>query len=133
MNFITTLLEQYNLMESLDSIIKANPNIPEQTIRDYHQHALPDGNKSDRVLNHVLKMHRNGEITPDRAAELKPHLTALHLSNQLNKISSLKTLDDHKNATVGMNTTTKKERVDIRFTQQSQHNYQRAPNASSFI
>ena len=112
MNFITTLLEQYNLMESLDSIIKANPNIPEQTIRDYHQHALPDGNKSDRVLNHVLKMHRNGEITTDRAAELKPHLTALHLSNQLNKISSLKTLDDHKNATVGMNTTTKKERID---------------------
>ncbi len=113
MNFITTLLEQYNLMESLDSIIKSNPNIPEQTIRAYHQHALPDGNKSDRVLNHVLKMHRNSEITPDRAAELKPHLTALHLANQLNKISSLKTLGDHKNATIGMNTSTKKERVDV--------------------
>ena len=111
MNFITTLLEQYKLMESLDSVIKSNPAIPEQTIRTYHQHSLPDGNKSDKLLSHVLKLHKAGEITPDRAAELKPHLTALHLSNQLNKISSLKTLDDHKNATVGMNTDTKKERI----------------------
>ena len=113
MNFLTTLLEQYSIMESLDSVIKSNPNIPEQTIRAYHQHALPDGNKSDKLLSHVLKMHKAGEITPDRAAELKPHLTALHLANQLNKISSLKTLGDHKKATVGMNTTTKKERVDV--------------------
>ncbi len=112
MSFLTSLLEQYSIMESLDSVIKSNPAIPEQTIRDYHQHALPDNNKSDKLLSHVLKLHKTGEITTDRAAELKTHLTALHLSNQLNKISSLKTLDDHKNATVGMNTNTKKENID---------------------
>lgn len=113
MNFLTTLLEQYYLMEKLEDVIKNNPLIDEHIIRGYHANALPDGNKSDKLLNHVLKLHRAGEITPDRAHELKPHLTALHLSNQLNRIQTLKTLDDHKNATVGMNTITKKERVDV--------------------
>ena len=118
MNFESLLLAQYNLkgslMESLDSVIKSNPNIPEQTIRDYHQHALPDNNKSDKLLSHVLKLHKTGEITPDRASELKPHLTALHNTKQLGKLSQLKTLADHTNATTGLEdkTVTKKERVD---------------------
>ena len=77
--------------------MKDNPHIPEQTIRGYHQNALPDNNKSDRLLNHVLKLHNAGEITPDRASELKPPLTALHNTKQLGKLSQLKTLADHTN------------------------------------
>lgn len=115
MNFYTTLLEQYNLMESLDSVIKSNSHIPEQTIRHYHSTALPNDNKNDRLLNHVLKMHNAGTITPETAHLLKPHLTALSLTNQLNKLKDLNTLNDHINATSEMQTKTitKKERIDI--------------------
>lgn len=118
MNFESLLLKQYNLkeslMESLKTVIEDNPHIPEQTIRGYHQNALPDNNKSDRLLNHVLKLHNAGEITPDRAAELKPPLTALHNTKQLGKLSQLKTLADHTNAITGLEdkTVTKKQKVD---------------------
>ena len=114
MNFYTTLLEQYALMESLNSIIKDNPHIPEQTIRHYHANALPDNNKNDRLLNHVLKLHKTGAITPESAHLLKPHLTALAASNQLNKLKNLNTLEDHQNATkdIADKSITKKQRVD---------------------
>ena len=115
MNFYITLLEQYALMESLDSIIKSNPHIPEQTIRNYHTNALPDNNKNDRLLNHVLKLHKSGAITPETAHLLKPHLTALSTTNQLNKLKNLNTLADHQNATKDIldKAVTKKQRVDI--------------------
>jgi len=41
MNFITTLLEQYSIMESLESVIASNPHIPKLIISGYHKDALP--------------------------------------------------------------------------------------------
>lgn len=113
MHFYTTLLKQYNLMESLDSVIKSNPSIPEETIRHYHSTALPDNNKGDRLLNHVLKMHKSGNITPNSAYLFKPHLTALAASNQFHQLKNLNTLNDHINATkdIANKLVTKKERV----------------------
>lgn len=57
MNFYNTLLEHYYLIESLETTIKANPHIPENIIRHYHSTALPDNNKQDRLLSHVLRHH----------------------------------------------------------------------------
>lgn len=79
------------IKESLNSILKSNENIPEHIILHYHQHALPNDNKSDRILNFVLKLHRNGKIKTDNSDELKQHLT--RLSNN-NAISSLKNVSD---------------------------------------
>jgi len=102
-------------MESLESTIKSNPHIPESIIRGYHSNALPDNNKNDRLLNHVLKMHKTGAITPETAHQLKPHLTALAATNQLHQLKNLNTLDDHINATKDIlnKAVTKKERIDI--------------------
>lgn len=58
------LIEYNILLESLDSIIKQTKDIDPDTIKMYHKYALPDNNKSDRLLNHVLKMHRKGELKP---------------------------------------------------------------------
>jgi hypothetical protein len=115
MNFYTTLLEQYTLLESLETTIKANPSIPEQTIRNYHTNALPDNNKNDRLLNHVLKLHNSGAITPETAHLLKPHLTALSNTNQLQQLKHLNTLDDHISATkdIADKAVTKKQKIDI--------------------
>lgn len=113
MNFYHTLLEQYQLLESLETTIRANPNIPEDVVRHYHSTALPDNNKRDILLAHVLKMHRNETITPETAHLLKPHLTALSNTNQLGKLKELNTLNDHINATASMESKTKKERIDI--------------------
>jgi hypothetical protein len=115
MTFYYTLLEHYQLMESLDSIIASNPHIPKLIISGYHKDALPDNNKNDRLLNHVLKMHDDGDITPETAHLLKPHLTALSNTNQLNKLGSLNTLEDHINATKDImdKSVTKKERIDM--------------------
>jgi len=115
MTFYYTLLEHYQLMESLESTIKSNPHIPESIIRGYHSNALPDNNKNDRLLSHVLKMHKTGSITPESAHLLKPHLTALAATNRLNKLKELNTLDDHVNATKDImdKSITKKERIDI--------------------
>ena len=115
MDFYTTLLEQYTLLESLETIIKANPSIERKTIEHYHANALPNNNKADIILNHVLKLHKSGAITPGTAHLLKPHLTALTSSNQLNKLKNLNTLEDHQNATKDImdKAVTKKERVDI--------------------
>jgi len=115
MTFYYTLLEHYQLMESLESTIKSNPHIPESIIRGYHSTALPDNNKNDRLLSHVLKLHKSGNITPDSAHLLKPHLTALAATNQLHQLKNLNTLDDHVNATKDImdKSITKKERVDI--------------------
>lgn len=114
MNFYTALLEQYILLESLETTIKSNPHIPESIIRGYHSNALPDNNKNDRLLNHVLKMHKSGAITPETAHQLKPHLTALAATNQLNKLGSLNTIKDHINATKDImdKSVTKKQKVD---------------------
>jgi hypothetical protein len=114
MSFYHTLLEQYAIMESLDSIIASNPHIPKLIISGYHKDALPDNNKKDRLLNHVLKMHDDGDITPETAHLLKPHLTALSNTNQLHQLKHLNTLDDHINATKDImdKSVTKKERVD---------------------
>lgn len=113
MNFYNTLLEHYYLIESLETTIKANPHIPENIIRHYHSTALPDNNKQDRLLSHVLKLHSSGAITPNTAHLLKPHLTALSVTNQLAKLKNLNTLNDHINATSEMQTKTvsKKERI----------------------
>lgn len=114
MNFYNALLEQYHLLESLETTIRANPTIPEDIIRHYHSTALPNDNKRDSILAHVLKMHRAGAITPETAHLLKPHLTALANTNQLSKLKGLNTLNDHINATSEMQnkTTSKKERID---------------------
>lgn len=113
MSFLA-LLEQYYIMEGLDEVISRNPSIPSQVIKDYHRTSLPDNNKSDRLLDHVLKMHRSGNITPESSHLLKPHLTALSNTNQLNKLPQLNTLDDHKDATKDIldKSVTKKERID---------------------
>jgi len=114
MTFYHTLLEQYAIMESLESVIASNPHIPESIIRDYHSTALPDNNKNDRLLSHVLKMHKAGTITPESAHRFKPHLTALAATNQLHQLKHLNTLDDHINATKDIldKAVTKKQKVD---------------------
>ena len=114
MNFFTTLLEQYALMEKLEDVISSNPSIERKTIEHYHTNALPDNNKSDNLLRHVLKMHKSGAITPETAHLLKPHLTALSNTNQLHLLKNLNTLDDHINATKDImdKAVTKKQRVD---------------------
>ncbi len=48
------LVETY-IIESLNSVIKDTKDIPEDIIRQYYSNALPDNNKSDRLLQHVLK------------------------------------------------------------------------------
>lgn len=114
MNFYTTLLEQYALMEKLEDVIASNPSIERKTIEHYHSTALPDNNKSDTLLRHVLKMHNAGAITPETAHLLKPQLTALAATNQLNKLKNFNTLEDHQNATKDImdKAVTKKQRVD---------------------
>lgn len=69
------LIEYNILLESLDSIIKQTKDIDPDTIKMYHKYALPDNNKSDRLLNHVLKMHRKGELKPWDSALVKRHLS----------------------------------------------------------
>ena len=114
MNFYNILLEQYHLMESLATTIRDNPSIPEDIIRHYHSTALPNDNKRDNILAHVLKMHKTGAITPETSHLLKPHLTALSNTNQLHQLKNLNTLEDHQNATKGVldRAISKRERVD---------------------
>lgn len=88
------MLKKYILQmitESLNSIIKDNEKIEPDIIRHYHQYALPKDNKSDRLLNFVLKLHRNGEINTTHSDEINHHLTIL---NNNNAISSLKNISD---------------------------------------
>lgn len=112
-SFISILVEQYDLMESLDSVIQANPDIPESVIRHYHTNALDDNNKSDRALNFVLKLHRKGHITPDNAKDLKHHMTAVSRANLFSKLKEVDSLDKLKNVTLPHidNITTKRERI----------------------
>lgn len=93
------LIENIILLESLDSIIKQTKDIDPDIIRIYHKYALPDNNKSDRLLNHVLKMHRNGELSPWDSALVKRHLSMLHNTNNLSRIKNVSTLDDFKKVT----------------------------------
>lgn len=115
MDFLKTLLEQYQLMEGLESVITANPSIKRETIEHYHSTALPDNNKGDNLLRHILNMHKTGSITPETAHLLKPHLTALNNSGRLNQIKGLHTLDDHINATRDImdKSVSKKQKLDI--------------------
>ena len=82
------LIENF-LNESLDSIIKDNKDIPESVIRKYHSDALDDNNKSDRALNFVLKLHRKGEIIPDEAKNLKPHMRVIAKANLFPKLKEV--------------------------------------------
>lgn len=93
------LIEYNILLESLDSIIKQTKDIDPDTIKMYHKYALPDNNKSDRLLNHVLKMHRNGELKPWDSALVKRHLSMLHNTNNISRLRNVATLDDLRHIT----------------------------------
>lgn len=102
------------LIESLESVIKSNPHIDPEIIKKYHKDALPINNKADKLLNHVLKMHKNGLITPENTSEWQKHLTILNNSNQMNKLRDVDSLDTLKSITAGKENKalTKKEAVD---------------------
>lgn len=93
------LIEYNILLESLDSIIKQTKDIDPDTIKMYHKYALPDNNKSDRLLNHVLKMHRKGELKPWDSTLVKRHLSMLHNTNNISRLKNVSTLDDLKHVT----------------------------------
>lgn len=105
---------ELHLAESLETIIKSNPNIDSDVIRSYHAFALPDNNKSDRLLNHVLKMHRNNAITPNDHAELKHHLSILSNTNKVSRLKDVDSLAKLKAMTSGLDnkSLTKKEAID---------------------
>lgn len=107
------LVETY-LIESLNSVIKDTKDIPEDIIRQYYSNALPDNNKSDRLLQHVLKMHRNNEITPWDSIKVKQHLSILNNSNNLHRINGNHTLKHLEASTIGLEDKkyTKKENID---------------------
>jgi hypothetical protein len=71
------MLRQYILTSLLtesriDGIKTNNPDIPESIINHYADTALPDNNKAH--LDWVIKQHRLGNITPDTAASIRPHV-----------------------------------------------------------
>lgn len=51
------LIEYNILLESLDSIIKQTKDIDPDTIKMYHKYALPDNNKSDRLLKTIIYLN----------------------------------------------------------------------------
>ncbi len=103
------------LTESLDSVIASNPHIPEEIIRSYHQNALPKNNKADKLLNFVLKLHKQGHITTNDNSELQKHLSILHNTNKLSKLKDIHSFTSLKELTQGVNDNkalTKKETID---------------------
>jgi hypothetical protein len=103
------------LTESLDSVIASNPHIPEEIIRSYHQNALPTNNKADKLLNFVLKLHKQGHITTNDNSELQKHLSILHNTNQLSKLKDIHSFTSLKELTKGVNDNkalSKKETID---------------------
>ena len=74
-----------------------NPDIPESIIDHYADTALPDNNKAH--LDWVIKQHRLGNITPDTAASIRPHVES-YIRNK-NSLGKLKDYDvaSLKNAT----------------------------------
>ncbi len=103
------------LTESLNSVIASNPHIPEDIIRSYHQNALPKNNKADKLLNFILKLHKQGQVSTNDNSELQRHLSILHNSNQLSKLKDIHSFTSLKELTKGVDDNkalTKKEVID---------------------
>lgn len=83
------------LLESLTDVIDNNPDIGAHTIKHYYNNALSDDDKSDRMLNFLLKLHKNGSISQHTDSDLiKHHMSIVARANLKGHLSNVNTLDD---------------------------------------
>ncbi len=94
MKKLISYVENKMLNEALEHIIASTPHIPEHVIRHYYNHALDDSDKSDRMLQFVLKLHKNNSISPEMSEYIKPHMAVVARANLKNRLSGINSLDE---------------------------------------
>ncbi len=113
MNTLQTYITKRLLIESLESVINNTSDIDENTIKHYYHNALSDDDKSDRMLQFLLKLHRKGSIHPTMSETIKPHMNIVSRANLKNHLSNVNSLEDLQSLTSPhiIHAKTKSERI----------------------